>query len=357
MAAQMASRSLMVEPVAPLAARPIRALAVIPGDGRGASLIWARRQVESLRRMEVDVREFYLLTRTAPSALFHEWRRLRQEVAEFRPQIVHAHYGTMTCFLAGLIPGAPLVVSFQGSDLNPHPSVPPWRRAAGLLLSQIGALIARKVICVSAQLREQLWWKREDVTVIPAGIDLELFRPVSKEKARLELGWPPAGKCVLFNAGTEPQGKGLPMVQEALRVAESRVGPVHLWVLDGTVSPGDVPLYLNAADCLAFASRWEGSPNIVKEALACNLPVVSTDVGDVAERLRNVHPSRIVPRDAEAMGQALAEILQLGSRSNGREHVVDLSEERIASRLLRLYREILEGRAAVPHAVEEKEMS
>src|SRR4029079_13851520 len=94
-----------------------------------------------------------------------------------------------------------------------------------------------------------------------------------------------------------------------------------------------MPLYYRAADALLCASLSEGSPNVVKEALACNLPVVSTPVGDVPERLKGVYPSAVVARDAHSIGEALVQILLERRRSNGREHVASLDLDSIEAPL------------------------
>jgi glycosyltransferase involved in cell wall biosynthesis len=94
---------------------------------------------------------------------------------------------------------------------------------------------------------------------------------------------------------------------------------------------------MSAADCLLLTSSVEGSPNVVKEALACDLPVVSTDVGDVAELLAGVAPSAVCPPDASLLARALLECVDPPRRSNGREVSAALDEEEIASRLLAVY--------------------
>jgi glycosyltransferase involved in cell wall biosynthesis len=113
-------------------------------------------------------------------------------------------------------------------------------------------------------------------------------------------------------------------------------------VLDGTAQPEEIPVYMNAADCLLVTSRTEGSPTVVQEAMACNLPVVSVDVGDVRERLAGVAHCAVLPgRDAAALGEALAAVLREPRRSDGRTYAAALSVETIAARLTEFYGTLL----------------
>src|SRR5258707_11791341 len=166
---------------------------------------------------------------------------------------------------------------------------------------------------------------------------MTLFYPRDLQKARRELGWGKGEYVVLFNAG-DPICKRLDLARAAVQFAESMCGRVRFAVLDGNVPPNHIPLMMNAADCLLLTSDWEGSPNVVKEAIACNLPVVSVDVGDVRERLEGVRPSVIVTRDASEIGKGIAEIVRHGQRSNGREFVNDLSNECVSHRIVSVYR-------------------
>jgi glycosyltransferase involved in cell wall biosynthesis len=110
----------------------------------------------------------------------------------------------------------------------------------------------------------------------------------------------------------------------------------------GDISPDRVPLYMNAADCLLVTSDYEGSPYIVKEAIACNLPVVSVDAGDIRQQLEPVAPSRIVSsRDAEELGRAVTEILKLQRRTNGWQHIQQFSQEREAGKIVAIYEQVL----------------
>jgi teichuronic acid biosynthesis glycosyltransferase TuaC len=316
----------------------IRVLAVIPGTGKDASFMFLRRQLQSLKRVGVEVREIYLHSRTSPLYLFRTRKLLAKEISDFRPDVIHSQYGTVTSLLCCTVSSAPLVITFRGSDLNRHLSVTWLRGQLSILFSQVSALRASQIICVSRQLLDRLWWGRHKSTVLPTGVNLDMFSQTSVAEARAALNWDPTERIVLFCGGTEPGAKGLNLVQAAVRCAEKAVGSIRLFVLDGSFPSETVPLYLNAADCLAFASLNEGSPNIVKEALACNLPIVSVDVGDVRERLEGVSPSQIVHRDSREFGVALADILQTRKRSNGREKVREFSEDATAFRLLSLYR-------------------
>ncbi len=300
--------------------------------------VFVDREVDSLKRAGIQVSVFDIGSSHHPLKILRRWLDLRQQARCLKPNVLHGQYGTIVGFLTTLT-GSPAVVSFCGSDLLPGASVSYIRMRLGFVLSNLAALRARRVICKSEELRQALWWRRAQAVVIPNGVDLDLFSPGSQSVARQELGWRLDHPVVLFNGGRDPKNKGLDLAQSAMQVAQSRVPNAELHILTN-VKPGLMPLYYRAADVLLCASRQEGSPNVVKEALACNLPVVSTGVGDIRERLSGVRPSAIVPRAPEPMGEALVDVMLTRTRSNGREHVADLSLERVAQRVLAVYQSV-----------------
>ncbi len=320
----------------------LRVLFVIPGVAAGHSMVFVRRQATTLVEQGFRVEMFDLHSRTSPRVLFEEFRRFRRVVQAFRPQVIHAHYGTVTAMFAALGAGSiPLMITYRGSDLNRLPSARGLRPAAGRLLSQLAALRAARIVCVSRQLKNLLWWRRARVTVLPSGVDPEVFRPEPQKNLRSELGWREEERVVLFNAGQDTRNKRLDLAEHAVEEARRWAPLIRLEVLDGSVAPARVPAMMNAADCLLVTSDAEGSPTIVQEALATNLPVVSVDVGDIAERLEGVAFSCVAQRDPHELGRALAEVLNPPRRSDGRKRAEEISSTGIARELGRLYREVL----------------
>jgi teichuronic acid biosynthesis glycosyltransferase TuaC len=148
---------------------------------------------------------------------------------------------------------------------------------------------------------------------------------------------------VLFPGNPVKQNKGFPLAQATVKVAEDALfEPVEIVALSG-IAPEKVPLYVSGCDALLMCSHTEGSPNAVKEAMACNLPVVSVPVGDVQELLADVEYSMICPRDPDALGAELARVLKELGRSNGREIIkargLDLAS--VARRVVAVYHDVL----------------
>jgi glycosyltransferase involved in cell wall biosynthesis len=175
------------------------------------------------------------------------------------------------------------------------------------------------------------------ITVLPSGLDFDLFRVLPRDEARARLGWPLEKRLVLFAGNPEVPRKRHPLAKAAMEVL-NRTLPAELVVAWG-VPHSEIPLYMNACDAFLFTSMQEGSPNVVKEALACDLPVVSVPIGDTAERLRGIDGCELVEGERpEALAAALERVLRRGQRVAGRIAVASLAEEAITARLIDVYR-------------------
>jgi teichuronic acid biosynthesis glycosyltransferase TuaC len=319
---------------------PLRVLFVIPGDARGNSMIFARRQAQSLAEEGARVEIFYLRSRTSLALLAGEWIRFRRQAQRFEPHLVHAHFGTVTALFSVLAAGRlPVVITYCGSDLNRVPTCDGLRAWTGRLMSQLAALGASRIVCVSRGLKQRLWWRRGIVSVLASGVDTEQFRPQDREAVRGRLGWPGQDRVVLFYAGHDPRNKRLDLAEAAVARAGGALPGLRMAVLTGEIDSRHIPDMMNAANCLLVTSDSEGSPTIVQEALAANLPIVSVDTGDVAERLAGVTNTRIAERDPLALAEAIVELAAVPRRSNGRAGAEQFSLRTVARGLARVYRD------------------
>lgn len=300
-------------------AEQLRLVMVIPGSHEGHGFPFARRQARVFsERFGDGVEVFFLETRMHPLGLLKARWRFKQLLRSYRPDAVMVHYGTVTALFTVLSSSAPVIVTFHGSDLNATPSDGRVRDLLGRFFSQMAAFFAAGIITVSEQLRERLWWRREEAVVLPMGVDLQAFAPLDRSACRSDLGWPAGERVVLFN-NNNPALKRLDIAEAVIARVRAAGIPVRLERLEGGIPPDRMPVLMNGADALLLCSDREGSPTMVKEAMACGLPVVTSDVGDVRSRLEGVRPGAVVAQDVDALSEALIAVLRDPQRSNGRE--------------------------------------
>lgn len=317
----------------------MRVLAIIPGEEKGSSFIFAKRQVDSIKAKNIDIRTFYLSSRSNPLGVIKEIIRFKKNCNEFSPHVIHSHYGTVTSLIPAIFSSLPLVITIQGSDINYTPADGFFRDLFGRFFTQVSCLKAKKIVCVSRRLKERLWNNKKAIT-IANGINLDTFELIEKSVARNKLNWGLNDKVVLFNANN-PVIKRLDVAEAAIEIVKNKIPEARLEILRGGIDPQKVPVYLNASDCLLICSDNEGSPLIVKESLACNLPICGTDVGDVKERIEESSPVAVVKQNAQAIAVGLIDLLKMETRSNGRQLLIsqELDDKLVADKIIEIYKE------------------
>lgn len=286
-------------------------------------------QVQALQQQGVVV-DFFGVVGKGIKGYLKALSSLRKKIKEFQPDIIHAHYG-LSGLLANLQRQVPVVTTYHGSDIN----VTAVRR-----FSKMAMRLSVWNVFVS-QRNVELAGIHKRYSLLPCGIDVDNFALQNKKDAREAFQWDQNGKYVLFAGAFENVVKNAPLAQTAVQLLLD----VQLIELKG-YSRQEVATLFGAADALLLTSFTEGSPQVVKEAMACNCPVVTVDVGDVKERLAQVQPSAVVERNPQAIASALKSILEQEKRSNGREELLRqrLDNQNVAMKLISIYRRVINER-------------
>lgn len=320
----------------------------LPTDQSPGSMAPGARQIQSIAAAGVDVQVIDMrgIPKLKYLQVLPKVRRAARNV-----DLIHAHFGYCgwLAWLGKKWAGSrvPIVMSFMGDDLLGTPANEAGKlERASVLAVDINRRMASRydqIIVKSQEMAEQL--RGMPCHVIPNGVDLDVFRPVDRVRARQELGWSESGWRVLFPGDPSNPRKGHSLAQAAVRLVEESSGqPVELVPLWG-VHPDQVPLYMNACNAMLMTSLIEGSPNVVKEALACNANVVAVPVGDVPEMLQGIQQCQTTARAAGEIGAALERLLRADRPSDGRDvlQTRGLSLAGVAQRILGIYRRALQS--------------
>ena len=317
--------------------RPLRVLVVTnmyPMPGAPWFGIFVAEQVDSLRRRGVEIDVLFVNGSAGRIEYARGFGRVWRAARAKSYDLVHAHY--VFCGILALAQRrAPVLLTHHGIETQLGWTPPLCRWTA--------RRVARN-IATSRWVRDGLGMPGVDI--VPCGVDLDLFQQTPQDEARAALGLPADERLVLFAGRRRPE-KRFDLVEASVSLLQAELPGVRLVVADG--EPHErIPLYMSACDVLILASRGEGSPMVIKEAMACNLPIVSVDVGDVAEVTGGV-PGCYVVGDAPAeLAHGLAQALRFGGRTEGRAAVASLSLASLAERLEALYGEVAgEGTAVV----------
>jgi teichuronic acid biosynthesis glycosyltransferase TuaC len=305
---------------------------------------FVKSQIDSIKKTGVDVVIYNIKGNESKLNYLTSIFRIRKLAKKLHFDIVHGHY-VYSGIVAASQRRAPSVVSYMGSDLLGSPRSDgrlQFRGHIDVRLSKLLQYFVDGIIIKSRRMQDALVEKTKS-TVLPNGVDFDFFRELPRNKARAKLGLDNEMKYVLFAGNYKNPRKAFHVVRKAVKILKSKGENVELLLACGL--PHDqVPYYMNAANILALSSIHEGSPNVIKEAMACNLPIVATDVGDVKEVIAGTEGCRIVDRTPEDFAKNIREILNTVGKTKGRKAIEHLRIEKVAQRLVDFYEDVLNSK-------------
>lgn len=314
--------------------------AIYPQPGRPDFGSFVRTQALALKDAGLDVDVLVIKGSNRKLMYATAAAQLRRRLSTDPPDLVHAHYSYVGA-VARMQRRVPIVVTYHGSDILGSVSRRGRTQPHSHLITAGGRLLGELVDAVVVQTAEMAArFRRSDVHVIPHEVDFRTFQPTGRAEARAELGLDPDRHYALFAASPENTVKNFRLAERSVQAARQWLPDLELLVLEHEPQPR-LALYMSACDVLAFSSWREGSPNVVKQAMACNMPIVATDVGDVRSVIGGTAGCSVVAFEVEPFARALAQQARRIRRTDGRRAIGHLSTELVAGQLLGVYEEVL----------------
>ncbi len=327
-----------------------------PTEQNSAYGIFVKEQVESLRNEGVSIDVFFVNGKESRLKYISGILVLAGKIKSKRYDIIHAHhtYCIFQIKIAIAMTGVklPIVLTFHEGEIH-------WQNDSSLKnidfikrlvfskrLKSIALKMVDLVIAVQGEMLKKLKFNGKFV-VLPCGVNSEIFRPLGKKWCREKLGLPLDKKIVFFPASPANKQKGLDILLESIRYLNRSDLEI---VVGGNLLHTDMTYYMNAADVVVQLSVFEASPSVLKEALAVNVPLIFTDVGDAKMITGNAKGCFLVERSSEAVSLKLDQALGFKGACNGRDRIleINLTLNRVSKKIVGIYRELL-GQMVISH--------
>lgn len=306
------------------------------GDHAAAFIM---EQVDALRSLGHDV-QYVTAKKGGIGGYVELYRNLKKAIREIQPDIVHAHYG-ICGLIANLQRQAPVVVTYPGSDIN-NSKIRPIS-VLSMRLSKYNLFMSKRQIE-----KVQRHAKPDKTEILRYGILSDLFVEQDKKEARKVMGLEQDKKYVLFSSKFTRADKDPELAKTVVAIVNKRrreagLSGVELLPLTGGYTKEEMVSLINAVDAAIVTSKSEGSPQFTKEVMACGTPIVSVDVGDVAEQVEGLKGCYISKtREAEELSWLLEQAIDFG-KTKGHQHIKDmcLDNVQVAGRLVYLYKSVM----------------
>lgn len=302
-------------------------------------------QGDSLRALGNEV-DYFLVDGKGLLSYFTQRKVLLSKIVEFKPDVIHAHFG-LSGITAVLQHKVPVVITFHnGETLNWYVN----------LFCSIFSQRAKHVIYVAQHIYNLVYWKHKQYTILPCGVNMEECKVTPYAEARKQLGWSKDKKYILFGGAFENLRKNYPLLKQAIELTGRK--DIEVIEMRG-LNREECTLRMCACDCFALPTHSEGSPQALKEAMACNCPIVATDTADIAHLFGNLPGHYILrnprktkerwdadERSASELAELLQQALNFKGRTEGRKRIEELglSNEMVAKTIMEIYKKIVENK-------------
>lgn len=302
---------------------------IFRGYGKDSGNIIVDRQRNAIEREGINI-TCYTIENGGLFGYIKAFQKLKRELKGKYFDLIHAHYN-ISGFVSALASKKPVCCSLMGSDIFQQNNV------LKLITKLFSKYLWKSVIVKSLEMKQLI----PSALIIPNGVDFINFRPINKNESQNFTGFDHLVHNIIFVAkNPEAKVKNLELAKHAIKLTGMNNIKLHI-ISDIDFSL--LPYYYNAADLILLTSFSEGSPNVIKEAMACNCPIVATDVGDIRQMIEDTEGCFITSFDPIEISNKIKLALNFGKRTNGREKIKHLDNKIIAKQIISVYKKILKN--------------
>ena len=279
-------------------------------------------QGEDIAKLGVDVAYF-----TIKGSYIKNIFILKQKIKEFKPNIIHAHYG-LSGAIAVFQRKVPVVVTFHNGETLTK---------MGNFISSFASLFAKYRIYVAQHIYDLCYFKRKkNYTILPCGVDAN-GKVFDKNAAREEFGLNRDKKYIMFGGAFSNLRKNYPLLKQAIDLLNRN--NIEVIEMSG-LNREQITKLMCACDLFALPTKSEGSPQALKEAMICGCPIVATDVADIKHLLGNLEGHYICSFNPEDVADKVQKALNFTNRTKGRERIIELglTSEMVAEKIVEIYK-------------------